>query len=258
MKSLEEEFGVLIFDRSRRLPVLTEAGQILLARSEEVLTLYDQIAEALSDERSLSGRLKIGAIPTALSEVLPDALALLYRAHPRVRVHVAAGLSGELAHHVAAGELDVAVTSEPVRPHPANLFWTPLYEHRFWLVAPAELGQQDLRKLLSEQPFIRLDNRAWSGRPIERELERLRVRVREEMILGNPETIIRMVQKGLGISVISLSEETRAQLDVMCLPFGEPQLTRWVVLLERHDRRGGRLANALAQAVTEVTRNRAR
>ncbi|AWN49769.1 LysR family transcriptional regulator [Methylobacterium terrae] len=254
VKALEEEFAVQLFDRSHRRPALTEAGKIVLAKAEEVLALYDQIPEALSDERSLVGRLKVGAMPSVLSGLLPDALVALYRAHPRIRVHVAYGLSGELAHQIAAGELDVAVTLEPTRPHPANLFWTPLYEDRFWLIAPAELGRQDPRKLLAEQPFIRLDSRAWSGRPIDHELRRLRVSVREEMVLGSPETIIKMVQKGLGISIISMSDELRAELPIICLPFGEPQLTRRIGLLERQNRSGGRLVAALAKAIAEATR----
>ena len=40
VKSLEEEFGVQLFDRSRRLPTFTEAGRIVLAKAEEVLALY--------------------------------------------------------------------------------------------------------------------------------------------------------------------------------------------------------------------------
>ena len=254
VKALETEFGIELFDRSRRLPVFTEAGKIVLAKGEEVLALYDRIPEALSDERSLAGRLKVGAMPSVLAGILPDALVVLYRAHPRIRVHVTYGLSGELAHQVAAGELDVAVTLEPARPHPANLSWTSLYEDRFWLIAPPGLDHEDPRRLLSEQPFIRLDSRAWSGRTVERELRRLRVSVREEMVLGSPETIIKMVQKGLGISIISMSDELRAEVPLTCLPFGEPQLTRRIGLMERQDRSGGRLAAALAQAVETVTR----
>lgn len=256
VKALEKEFGVQLFDRSRRQPTLTEAGKIVLAKSEEVLALYDHIPEALSDERKLVGRLKVGAVPSTLSDVLPDALVALNRTHPRIRVHLASALSGDLVHQVTAGELDVAVTLEPSWSQSAKLSWTPLYADRFWLIAPAGLDHQDQRKLLLEQPFIRFDSRAWSGIPIDRELRRLRVSVREEMVLGSPETIIKMVQRGLGISIISMSDELREDLSLTCLPFGEPQLTRRIGLLMRRDRSGSSLVKALAHAVTEVTRFR--
>ncbi|PWC91127.1 LysR family transcriptional regulator [Azospirillum sp. TSO5] len=255
VKSLEEEFGAQLFDRSRRLPALTDAGRIVLEKSQEVLALYDQIATALGDEHSLAGRLKVGAIQTALSDVLPEALAALNRAHPRVRVHVAAGMSAELALKVAAGELDAAVTTEPVRPHPADLVWTPLYEDRFWLIAPSGNDHRSLRALLCELPFIRFDSRAWAGRMIDQELRRMRLDVREEMVLDSQEAILRMVEKGLGVAVAPLSDEVRSGLPLTCLPFGEPHMIRRIVLLERQDQSGGRLAAALARVITESKAN---
>ncbi|MBP6770563.1 MAG: LysR family transcriptional regulator, partial [Reyranella sp.] len=114
VKALEEEFGAALFDRSRRLPVLTEAGRIVVARSAEVLALYDDIAAALGDGRSLAGRLRAGAVQTALAGVLPDALVALNRAHPRARGAVAGRLSAEMAEKGAAGERDAALTTRPV------------------------------------------------------------------------------------------------------------------------------------------------
>jgi DNA-binding transcriptional LysR family regulator len=253
VKALEREFDVQLFDRSRRLPTLTEAGKIVLAKAEEVIALYDRIPEALSDERSLVGRIRVGTMPTVLSAIMPDAMVALNRTHPRIRVHVASGLSGELTHQVAAGELDIAITVEPVRPHPSNLVWAPLYEDRFWIIAPPGNDRRSPRDLLSDLPFIRFDNRAWSGRAIDQELRRLRLRVHEEMVVGSPETIMTMVEKGLGVAVVPLSDETRERISVTCLPFGDPQLSRHIVFLERQDRSGGALANALAEAVREVT-----
>jgi len=49
--------------------------------------------------------------------------------------------------------------------------------------------------------------------------------------------------------VLAVSDEIFAGLKLTCLPFGEPQLIRNIVMLERQDRRGGRLAVALAEAV---------
>ena len=195
IKTLESEYNVQLFDRSRRQPVLTEAGNILLAQAEQVLALVDRIPDALSDEKKLVGRLRIGAIQTALSGPLPDALLALRAAHPRLRVHVSAGMSAELANRVAAGELDAAITTRPVRPHPAELTWTTLYEDRFWLLAPPDHAERDAVTLLDALPFIRFDAQAWAGM-IAAELRRIGVRVREEMVLDSAETIVRMVARG--------------------------------------------------------------
>lgn len=255
VKTLEEEFRVALFDRSRRVPRLTEAGKILLERSAEILSLHDQISGALSDENSLTGRLKLGAIQTALSGVLPEALAALYKAHPRIRVRVAAGMSAELAMQIVTGEIDAAVTTEPVRPYSSELVWTALYTDRFWLIAPPGYADRSIKELLSTLPFIRFDSRAWAGRTIERELRRQHLQVRDEMVLDSQEVILRMVEKGLGVAVVPLSDEVCAALTLTRFPFGTPQLTRQVVLLERQDRAGGTLATALAHAIKEAVRS---
>ncbi len=258
IKALESEYNVRLFDRSRRQPVLTEAGNILLAQAEQVLALVDRIPDALSDEKKLVGRLRIGAIQTALSGplpdallALPDALLALRAAHPSLHVHVSAGMSAELANRVAAGELDAAITTRPVRPHPPALTWTTLYEDRFWLLAPPHATQRDARTLLDALPFIRFDAQAWAGRMIAAELRRIGVRVREQMVLDSAETIARMVARGLGAAIVALPDATLARLPpVTRLPFGEPQMGREVVLLEHQSRPAERFARALAAEVT--------
>jgi DNA-binding transcriptional LysR family regulator len=136
--------------------------------------------------------------------------------------------------------------TEPVRPHSSELVWTPLYTDRFWLIAPPGYADRSIKELLSALPFIRFDTKAWADRTIERELRRQHLHVRDEMVLDSQEVILRMVEKGLGVAIVPLSGEVSATLDLTCFPFGTPQLTRKVVLLERQDRGGGALAKALA------------
>ncbi|MFJ5508736.1 LysR family transcriptional regulator [Pectobacterium jejuense] len=250
VRSLEEDFKVALFDRSRRIPVLTEAGHRAVEQARDILAQYDGIAAELGEGGELAGRLRIGAIQTALAGVLPAALAALRRAHPRLRVLVNSGMSAELAIRIDAGELDAAVTTEPVKPYPTGLVSTPLYQEGFWIVAPSALASLDARQLLQDHPFIRFDRRAWAGRTIERELRRQRLRVQTDMELDSQDAIMQMVTSGLGVAVIPLSEREVSRLDnLLCIPFGEPQQQRRVVLLEREDRPATRLATALAEAI---------
>jgi DNA-binding transcriptional LysR family regulator len=185
-----------------------------------------------------------------LAGFLPAALASLGQQHPNLRVNVASGMSAELAIRVEAGELDAAITTEPVKPFPHGLVSTPLYEEGFWIIAPAGVDSSDTRQLLLQYPFIRFDRRAWAGRTIERELRRMRLRVQTSMELDSQDAIIQMVASGLGVSVIPLSKHNVKSLKSMvCVPFADPQCKRRVVLLERVDRPAGRLAGVLAEAV---------
>lgn len=250
IRSLEEEFSAPLFDRSRRVPVLTEAGHLAVERAREVIAIYDSIAADLGHGSELRGRLRIGAIQTALAGVLPAALADLNHNHPHVRFNICSGMSAELATRIEAGELDAAVTTEPVKPHPYGLVSTPLYQEGFWLIAPPDVESADPRHLLLEYPFIRFDRKAWAGRTIERELRRMRLRVQTAMELDSQEAIVKMVSSGLGVAVIPIADESLSMIEhLVRMPFGDPQKMRCVVLLEREDQPAGRLAQAVADAI---------
>lgn len=253
VKALEEEFGVRLFDRSRRLPVMTGAGRILLERASQILELHDQIGSALADEASLSGHLRLGAIQTALASIVPEALVALNRAHPRLRVHVTAGMSAELAAQVRDGDLDAAITTEPVRPHPADLVWKTLYKDHFVVVAPPGYIAIPLPDLLSQLPYIRFDSRAWVGRLIERELRKQGIKARSEMTLDSQEVILRMVRSGLGAAIVPVTKEMMRDIDLPHQPFGDPPLTRKVVLIERRDQRSESLLAVLRRSLLATT-----
>lgn len=118
IKTLEDELQVALFDRSRRQVVLTEAGQLAVARAEGILAAYDELADTLANGPSLRGRLRIGAIHTVLARRLPKALVWIKTHHPQLHVSVVSGMSAELARRIEDGELDAAITTEPVSPYP--------------------------------------------------------------------------------------------------------------------------------------------
>lgn len=250
VKSLEAEFRASLFDRSRRQPMLTEAGELVVARARQIVAMYENISAEVATDGVLAGRLRVGAIQTALSGPLPGALARLRESAPRLRIHVSAGMSAELAVLVSEGELDAAIATRPVKPFPASLIATRLYSDSFWVIAPPGAKGQDLSHLVSAYPFIRFDPRAWAGRMIETELRKRGLQIREEMVLDSQEAIVQMVSKGLGVAIVPIANEEAAFLEeCVRLPFGEPQLSREVVLLEREDRVEHKATQALAQAI---------
>ncbi|MBH3430901.1 LysR family transcriptional regulator [Pseudomonas alkylphenolica] len=246
IRSLEEELNVSLFDRSRRQVSLTEAGHLVVERAEGILAAYDEMADALVNGPGLHGRLKIGAIQTALAGRLPAALVRIKAEHPHLHISVLSGMSAELARRVEDGELDAAITTEPVPPYPANLDFTPLYQNRFWAVAGPAFAGLNLRELLACQPFLRFDKRAWAGRMIEQELRKQQLPVSEQMELDSQQALTHMASMGLGVAIVPLADEDLEALPaVTLLPFGEPQRTRAVGLLEHASSRRRHLTAVL-------------
>ncbi|WP_416467612.1 LysR family transcriptional regulator [Pseudomonas sp. LFS044] len=252
IKTLEDELQVPLFDRSRRQVVLTEAGQLAVARAETILAAYDELADALASGPRLRGRLRLGAIHTVLARRLPKALVWIKAHHPDLHISVASGMSAELARRIEDGDLDAAITTEPVSPYPQSLNFTPLFEDRFWAIASPELAGQSLPQLLASQPFLRFDKRAWAGRQIEQELRRQHLQVSEQMELDSQEALAHMAVMGLGVAIIPVSDEDLQRLPpATCLPFGEPQLKRRVVLLE-HEKSQRRHLSAVLKTALEA------
>lgn len=252
IKTLEDELQAPLFDRSRRQVVLTEAGQLAVARAESILAAYDELADAVASGPSLRGRLRLGAIHTVLARRLPKALVWIKANHPQLHISVASGMSAELARRVEDGELDAAITTEPVSPSPQNLDFTPLFEDRFWAIASPELAGHSVPELLASQPFLRFDKRAWAGRQIEQELRRQHLQVSEQMELDSQEALASMAVMGLGVAIIPMADDDLKRLPpATCLPFGEPQLTRRVVLLE-HEKSQRRHLSAVLKTALEA------
>lgn len=115
---LERQTGVRLFHRQPRGVTLSEEGRCLLPHAEAVL---DRLTTARSDLAALrglgGGRLRVGAFPTAVAALVPQALARFRGAYREVRLSLVEGRTPELLDRLRAGEADVAlVSAAPDRP----------------------------------------------------------------------------------------------------------------------------------------------
>ncbi|MCP4935730.1 MAG: LysR family transcriptional regulator [bacterium] len=77
MKSLEEKLRVELFDRSGWRPTVNAKGCSFLKKAIELIDLYEELIEDVSNFDELIGALHIGAVNTIMSGTLPDALLTL-------------------------------------------------------------------------------------------------------------------------------------------------------------------------------------
>ncbi|CAM3170733.1 LysR family transcriptional regulator [Ectopseudomonas mendocina] len=201
MRVLEQNLGVRLFDRSGRSAVLSAGGRHALPLAEQILGLYAQMAvpTALAEWQ---GELKIGAIATVQTGLLPEALVRFRTQAARVELKLVPGVSLDLLGQVDAGELDLAVLIRPPFELPKELMQVPLAREPFVLIVPPGLPGDDPLQLLREQPFVRYDRRSFGGRQVERFLREQRLTPREALELDELEAIVRMVECGLGVSLI--------------------------------------------------------
>ncbi|WCN82103.1 LysR family transcriptional regulator [Micromonospora sp. LH3U1] len=110
--ALEAETGSPLLDRLPRGVALTEQGRCLLGHAEAVLDRLDTARRDLAALRDLStGRLRVGAFPTAVAALVPRALASFKSDHPEVALSLVEGLTPRLLERLVDGDADVAVVS---------------------------------------------------------------------------------------------------------------------------------------------------
>jgi DNA-binding transcriptional LysR family regulator len=141
---LERESGVPLLRRTGRRVTLTAAGKVLVRHAETILADLERASAALTAARTgLSGPLRIGAFPTAVRTLLPDALVALGREHPGLELMVSEMDPALVPDAVRDRRLDVGLMHDydvaPVQPDRA-LDAVPLLDETVYLAVPAGHG----------------------------------------------------------------------------------------------------------------------
>lgn len=141
---LEEELGVLIVERGRRFEGLTREGEIVLAHARRILAEADLMKASIAELREgVSGRIRLGAIPTALP-MIAHITAPFSSRYPAVSLTVLSLTSAEIQTRLDNFELDAGLTyldNEPLD----GVVSKPIYQESYVLLTREDgpLGQRD-------------------------------------------------------------------------------------------------------------------
>ncbi|WP_342331299.1 LysR family transcriptional regulator [Pedobacter sp. FW305-3-2-15-E-R2A2] len=113
IKSLEEEFGVSLFTRTRRVQ-LTAAGETLLHYCKQISQLVEAAKRELSDNDQLIGHLKIGCIETTMALKVPGLIQRFNTMYPDIELEFKSAMSPDLIQEVMNYKLDAAFITAPI------------------------------------------------------------------------------------------------------------------------------------------------
>lgn len=201
MKQLEAFFGKPLFDRSGRIFKPTsfalEVAQLARHATREFELLR---ARPLF---GVGGVLKLGAIGSVQTDLLPYALRLLRDRHPGLEVTIAAPVDSDLLlDELRAGSLDAAVLVRPSTGGSSRLIWEDLTQQPFVLLAPPDSDGNMAQQLLLQFNWIGYDRQLTGGRLAAEYVRRLVPAARSVMEFRSIDAIVAMVSEGLGVSVV--------------------------------------------------------
>ncbi|OXM71025.1 LysR family transcriptional regulator [Amycolatopsis sp. KNN50.9b] len=115
IRRLEDDLGARLFDRDSRRVELTEAGQILLAESRDLLARWERMRTLVGKaHRGEIDALRVGVPPEPAGRVLADLLTAFGRACPDVRLDLQELTTTEQVRLLADRELDAGLLQHPV------------------------------------------------------------------------------------------------------------------------------------------------
>ncbi|BAV08432.1 LysR family transcriptional regulator, cyn operon transcriptional activator [Filimonas lacunae] len=146
IKQLEEELGMLLFDRIGKHVVLTEAGQVFLEHARRILSEIDKARQAIIDlNTSVSGELKIGTT-YAFSSLLLPVLSPFTQKYPHIKILVDYDAPGALEKKLRMSELDF-ILSFHNHPGDEDLNSQPLFASRIVMVVAKTHSLAALKKV---------------------------------------------------------------------------------------------------------------
>lgn len=155
---------------------------------------------AISGRRT-AGVVKIGAIRTVSTRLVPAAFAALTARFPDLAFELSVGGSERLMSDVAAGRLDAALVADHVGV-PTCLAWSQVLTEPLFLIAPPAEAWRDDRAPLSEVAFVRHATDVPLARQIDTDLSGLSLAPRDVVVANTMPAVVAMVAAGLGVAIV--------------------------------------------------------
>lgn len=259
---LEQHLGIKLLDRTTREVVLTEAGRSLAVRLARVLEDLDSV---LLDVRGLAtqrqGRVRVASSPTLSANLLPECIARCRQEHPGLELLLLDRMQHDALASVLSGEVDFGVVIEPEPGRSDELYAEPILSEPFCLVCPPThrlARQRSVRwAALAGEPLVLLDHASGSRRLIDDALRQHGVQAPVAQEVGHVTTIFRMLDAGLGISVVPTLALPPAGLQGLEVRPLTPRVERAIVLVRRANRALAPVAEVAWGLVRDVAAKRA-
>jgi LysR family transcriptional regulator, hydrogen peroxide-inducible genes activator len=258
IRDLEREIGAALVERRPGEIVLTDIGIDVAQRAERILAATRDLVDFARHRDLLSGRLRLGIIPTLAPYVLPRVLPRLQVLHPQLRLEVRETQTKLLLEELTAGTLDCVMLALPVDG--TDVETLPLFGDPFLLAVPASDPRPARRQVtvadVDQNRLILLEE----GHCLRDQALAFCATIGRDQPTGlgatSLATVMQMVANGYGVTLVP-EVAVDAELHdprVKLLRFAEPQPARSIGLAWRRTSPRQQDFAALGKIVVETLR----
>lgn len=256
VKKLEDELGVMLFERSRTDISMTPIGEQIVEQSIKVLEEANRVKEiARQGNNQLIGALKLGVIYSVGPYLLPEIIPTLRQTAPEMPLDVEENITAHLETQLRNGVVDVAIVALPFNV--PGVIVESLYTEKFVVMVPsnhawAARKSIDISELADEKVLLLNSGHCFSNQVVQAcpDLSR-----KGEVLQGNSlETIRNMVASNLGITVMPASAAAARYENplVRLIPFTEPAPSREIAIVWRKSYGREKAVEKLAESIRAI------
>jgi DNA-binding transcriptional LysR family regulator len=248
IRSLEEEVGAKLFDRSGGRVSLTAAGKAFQKYVEETLDARKTMLVNLSEMESIPrGEIIVGANEGTCLHILPEVFADFKKQYPDVSVNIKRADYGKILESIIDNSVDFGVVSLPVTDN--RLTVVLIHRDELVIIAPPNhpLGEMKSATMGEVGAFPLVVPKAGHTRDaLDQLFYERRMKPNYTMELDSSELLKRFVAAGVGVGFIprsNIEEDVRAKV-LVAIPIAEAQVRRDLALVFRKDKALSRAALA--------------
>ena len=214
IKKLEDQAGLRLLYRDSQGVELTSAGDILLKHARIMLRQAQYLENELSEFSDQQvGHLRIFANTTAVTDFLPETLAILMVQHPRLTIDLQERVNLEVLRSVAEGASDIGITAGPIKARGLEVIH--FSTDRLVLTTDSEHPLAQLQSVRLDDtlnhPHICLQEDSSLLRFIKNQVDSLQRDINVRIQVFSFEAMCRMIEAGVGIGIMPESSALRHQ-----------------------------------------------
>jgi DNA-binding transcriptional LysR family regulator len=208
IRQMEEYYGAPLFDRLGKKVAVTQAGEILLEATQEIMASITNAEQKIEEFKGLhGGKLVLGASFPIGIYFLPAILAAFRKQHPAVDVVLDISLGERIGAKILANKLDLGLVSHEV--HDPRLTCSEFMTDELIAITPSNHRWASKLRIkpqeLLEETFIVTARGAGIRAVVEERLREKGIVLKDVLDFGNLEGVKRAVEVGLGVSIQSQS-----------------------------------------------------
>jgi DNA-binding transcriptional LysR family regulator len=238
IQKLEHELGTKLFDRTTRKVQLSYSGRNFYERARSIIDAIKTATKTLNENYSFPSIVKIGAVNSALSNIIFPALKIFKEMEPRCKIQIIEHSSNYVVDSVLGGECDFGINFTGIQEPGIN--FENLFIEDYVVVFPKGDVLEKKRKIklsdIKNRDFISV----WKGSGSRIYFENALALQKEDLDwtyeVRHIPSALNMVEQGLGITLAPKLAVSKDHKFLSYRPLIDPTVTRTMGLIKRTGR----------------------